>query len=1042
MKTNSQKRIVRLYEEAAELSDEDREAFLASKCQGDPELKEVIEALLRSGRQGGSDRNKKRYGSDGELTASPDSDTKSFSVIYGESLPEHYRFIQRIGKGGMGEVILAEDTRLNRKVAIKFLTREVTDDPERLKRFRQEAQAASALNHPNIITVHDIGEGSGHHYIVCEYVQGITLSQRIGKERIPVLEAVEIAEEICSALEAAHASNIIHRDIKPDNVILKENGGLKVLDFGLAKSVGASKSAGVDGEANTFEKVLTIPGMVLGTPQYMSPEQARGRMVDPRSDLFSLGVILYEMLTGRVPFKGKSTVDVIVSIVNEEPSPIERELPNPPETLKSVIRKALAKKRKNRYESAGEMLSDLRELKSELRSRDEGLAETGILEPKTTAQNSIRSLFSRRFLWEVPIVAVVLALLGGSFWYFFGPVEENTSVRSPMRSVNITRWNSGSGELIAAASLSPDGDRIAFGSARSGSTEIWVKPTGSGEPLPVTRNSFYNQYPVWSPDGQEIAYFSSRAGERGIWKIPYTGGSQVQVIGDVDAATKVRFWAPSGKIYYQGARDLFSANVSDGATKQVTSFEAEGLDPRVIEISRDESQIAFSVLEDNRWRLKVKSTGSDVPGREIASSQEQIAYFAWMPDGSKIVYSAQVDGIYQVFEVLLSGGDPIQLSNGIQDLLVEDVSSDGNAILYGAVDESSDLWMVDTGSGEVSLVADEMASEYWADVSPQEPKVAYQSVHTASRPFGGSIESKPLRAANDALTVTPSGFCPVWSNDGTSIAFFRKSRESTEIWKSGSTGDEAKKLSEGDIQTPDYMGTPYLLIGTNHLSWSPDSNSIAYAARTEGVSNIWIVSKDGKSSERVTDNDKKSETLCCPVWTPDAGKLIYSSEDSSALASGGDTYAISVREIKAKQTRNLISSEGRIRLLGLDPSGTNAVFALKPLSPASTATPEKIYVQAVDISSGAVSRLAELEVAYFHNIHLSPDGRSVAFVSKRDQSSLISVLPLNGGTPRLLVEEKDPKVFVSSLSWSPDGNLIIFGRQSRANLLSMLVNEG
>lgn len=1036
MKTDSQKLIVRLYEEAVELSGEERDAYLAEHCGTDDELREVIEALLRSSRKPRQNKNVREMDSLGGPTASPGSETKSFSVQYGERLPGHYRFIQMIGKGGMGEVILAEDTRLNRKVAIKFLTSGVTKDTERLKRFRQEAKAASALNHPNIVTVHDIGEGGGHQYIVCEYVEGQTLSQLIEKGKVPLPEAAAIAAEICSALVAAHESGIIHRDIKPDNVILTKAGGVKVLDFGLAKPVGPLETDLADGEADTFERVMTIPGMVLGTPQYMSPEQARGRKVDLRSDLFSLGVILYEMVTGKPPFKGKSTVDIIVAIVNSEPAPLEDYLAEPPEMLKEIIRKAMAKKRKDRYQSAEAMMADLRELGRDLDLRDEGLAKTGVMEAKTTAQNTIGSIFGRRFIWEVPVVAVLLAMIVGAFWYFLGP-SENGALRTPMRSENIIRWNSGPGELIAAASFSPDGDRIAFGSAKSGSTEIWLKPTGSGEPLPVTRNSFYNQYPVWSPDGQEIAYFSSRAGERGIWRVPYTGGQQVKILGDVDAATKVRYWAPGGKIYFQGAVDLYYVEVSRGETKRVTSFENERLSPRVIEISNDETRIAYSIRENDMWKLKVRKTGSGMPAQEIASSEEQMDYFAWMPDGASVVYSAEVGGIYQIFEVDLEGGEPVQLSNGTQDLLVEDISSDGRSILYGSVDESSDLWSVDTASGEEDLVADEMASEYWADVSPLGSEVAYQAVKSASRPFGGSIESKALGGNKGALTLSPAGFCPAWSNDGGSVAFFRKTGQATEIWKTNATGDESRKLAEGGIQTPDYLGTPYLIIGTNHLSWSPDSSALAYAARNEGTSNIWVVSADGKKNERATDNDVEAATLCCPVWTSDGKNLIYASEAPAESAPN----SIWIRDLTAGRNRKLFGSDERVRLLGMGSGSDSLIFAVKPVSPASTATPEKTIVNSVDIASGKVSQLAELEGAYFHNIHLSPDGRSVAYVSKRDQTSFISLLSLDGSGARDLVEEKDPKVFISSLSWSPDGSSIVFGRQARSNLLSMLVKE-
>jgi serine/threonine protein kinase/tetratricopeptide (TPR) repeat protein len=277
----------------------------------------------------------------------------------------HYRIIKKLGAGGMGEVYLAEDTKLRRKVALKLLSADVVKNEDRLRRFEQEAYAASALSHPNILVIYEIGAEDDTHFIATEYVEGETLRQRMTTAEMSVHEVLEIAIQVASALETAHAAGIIHRDIKPENVMLRPRGYVKVLDFGLAKLT-EPHSASADTEAPTIAKVNTDPGTILGTVNYMSPEQVRGREVDSRSDLFSLGVVLYEMATGRAPFAGDTASEVIASILKVEPPPLARYSRDIPEALEWIVTKALTKEREDRYQTAREMLTDLQRLKQRL----------------------------------------------------------------------------------------------------------------------------------------------------------------------------------------------------------------------------------------------------------------------------------------------------------------------------------------------------------------------------------------------------------------------------------------------------------------------------------------------------------------------------------------------------------------------------------------------------------------------------------------------------------------------------------------------------
>src|SRR5712671_6128010 len=278
----------------------------------------------------------------------------------------HYRILEKLGSGGMGEVYLAEDTRLGRKIALKLLAEELTQNRDRLNRFDQEAYAASALNHPNILTIYEMGDEGGRHFIATEFVDGQTLRTRLSGAPMELAEVLNVAIQIAGALEEAHAAAIIHRDIKPENVMIRRNGHVKVLDFGLAKLMERPATDETDTEAVTRALVQTDAGMVLGTSQYMSPEQARGKPVDARTDIWSLGIVLYEMATGRAPFSGETKTDVIVAIAKADPAPLARFSASVPPEFEWIVRKALRKNIDERYQTIKEFESDLKNLRQRI----------------------------------------------------------------------------------------------------------------------------------------------------------------------------------------------------------------------------------------------------------------------------------------------------------------------------------------------------------------------------------------------------------------------------------------------------------------------------------------------------------------------------------------------------------------------------------------------------------------------------------------------------------------------------------------------------
>jgi len=346
----------------------------------------------------------------------------------------HYRILSLLGAGGMGEVYLAHDTKLDRRVALKILPEEFAGDPERMRRFVQEARSASALNHPNIITIHEIGDCEGSHFIATEYVEGETLSRRLRGESMSLRSALDVAIQIASALEAAHIAGIVHRDIKPDNVMIRPDGFVKLLDFGIAKLTEKNREP-IDEDAATAIKSGTSPGMIVGTAAYMSPEQGRGKQVDHRTDIFSFGVVLYEMLTVKHPFEGENAMDVIGSILHKEPTPIRQLLPGIPQDIERLINKTLRKDREERYQTAKDLLIDLKDARQELevQSRLERTSPPNREDPNTqikaatttdvphttsSAEYLVNEIQKRKRGIAIGLIVLFLALIGVGYWLF------------------------------------------------------------------------------------------------------------------------------------------------------------------------------------------------------------------------------------------------------------------------------------------------------------------------------------------------------------------------------------------------------------------------------------------------------------------------------------------------------------------------------------------------------------------------------------------------------------------------------------------------
>ncbi len=400
----------------------------------------------------------------------------------------------------MGEVHLALDTRLGRKVAVKLLLDEFTTDAERLRRFEQEARAASALNHPNIITVHEIGEIEGRRFIVTEYVEGETLRQRMAsapQRRIRLSEALEIAAQVAAALQAAHEAGITHRDIKPENVMSRSDGLVKVLDFGLAKLSGARPSS----QPSTSESLNTRSGMVMGTASYMSPEQARGEKVDHRTDIFGLGVMLYEMLAGRRPFEGATANDVMAAVLTSEPVSLGEVTPEVPASLCRIVQRCLEKRPGQRFQSAGDLGFALGTLSTPSGSRPESKLDTQAAAPAVTKNVGVPSVRKRERLAWLVAAALLLGMLVLAWAYFTRQPMANDaramrfSIPPPERS------------SFSQVAMSPDGRHLAFTAATGGKLQLWVRALDSTEARAIA-GTHGARLPFWSPDSRFIGFFA------------------------------------------------------------------------------------------------------------------------------------------------------------------------------------------------------------------------------------------------------------------------------------------------------------------------------------------------------------------------------------------------------------------------------------------------------------------------------------------------------------------------------------------------------
>ena len=923
-----------------------------------------------------------------------------------------YEIRSQLGAGGMGEVYLALDLKLDRTVALKVLPSNLASDQGRMRRFVQEARTASSLSHPNVAHIYEIEELDGLHFIAMEYVDGETLRQRISRERLELSEVLNIATQVAAALSAAHSAGITHRDIKSENVMLRQDGYVKVLDFGLAKLSEPPTVAGglnADTEAPTRAMVNTNPGTVMGTVGYMSPEQARGQPVDARTDIWSLGVVLYEMATGRLPFEGASNSDVIASILGKEPSPLARYSRDVPDAFEWIVTKALTKDRDERYQTAKEMMVDLRRLKQRIDARSEierssaldssGVAsaispttsgadvhtasdsrrlatDSGTAGPTASAMSSAEYIVSemKRHRTSLSLIAalLVIGVIAGGFW-LYKLVMSNRPVAAP--AIKFTRLTSGGrvgSEIIGGgAAISPDGKYVSFWTSDEGKNSLYLRQVSTNSLIKIL-GPLDGSYggSTFSPDGEYI-YFAGNDkndSEGSLFRVSTLGGTPQKILQGTSSPVT---FSPDGKqiayvrlIPTTGESFLLATNTDGSGTPRTLATRKlpDYFSPDGPSWSPDGRVIAMGAASVSGG--SATSTVIEVPatgGKERAITPPQWSYISrvmWLHDGSGLVMT-----LYASYNSIGTQIWFVSYPDGAARRITNDLNGYGQQSLGLSADAKT-----------IVTIQDDFTRSVWS-MSPNEP---------ASQPrqiSNGKYE------ASMSLSTTPDG----------RVVYLDPSGDASEIWIMKGDGSEKKQLtSDGSLK--------------DIASVSPDGRYIVFSSYRSGTFSIWRMDIDGNNQKQLT---QESTFATGPVCSADSKWVVFQSFQS------GNWYV------------KKVSIDG-----GAATQISDTICALPDISPdgksiACISFQKGIFKQKLAIlpfEGNQPVRLFDLPATFTidSGVKWSPNGREINYIDDSGAFCNIAALSIDSGTSRALTKFKSDRM--SRFAWSRDGKQIFFGR--------------
>jgi serine/threonine protein kinase/Tol biopolymer transport system component len=807
----------------------------------------------------------------------------------------HYRIIRRIGAGGMGEVYLAEDARLERRVAVKILPAELAQNPDRMGRFIREAKAASTLNHPHIAHIYEIGESDGVNFIAMEYVDGDTLRDKIHRDKEPLRTLLKYLQQVAEGLAKAHDAGVVHRDLKPDNVIVSRDGYAKVLDFGLAKHVepdgpgpGDSQS---DAKTVQMHAALSTPGTIMGTAGYMSPEQARGAAkLDQRSDIFAFGCLLYEAATaGRQAFPGETAVDSMYKILHSQPEPITEFNPAAPPDLQRVIRRCLRKDPEDRYQNIKDVAIEIREILDAMKGSANALQHA----PSSGKHAPARATIADHGKWtgegaitvpsdpafagakgtneHEPVPAkrskALKAVAGGILLAGIGGLSlgvyqlTRTGGPTPGSNLRVTPLTS-SLTVERSPALSTDGKQFAYvwAGEKSENFDVYVKITDAGSPVRVTSNPAKDMSPSFSPDGRFIAFLRGDGPDKGFYVVPALGGAERKVadsFGWSGAGVRAEAidWSPDGK------------------TLAVIDKEADA-----------EAWSLYLVTVDSGQRRKLTMPPPDHDG------DMQVAY---SPDGSSIAIQRRRDASTSDIYVLPSaGGEPYRVTTDGVAIRGFDWTADGAHIVFSSErgGGTSTLWSIAAEGGEPHPVAGTGENVAEVSVAAGGARLAYAQISTdinlwrAGLPFGAPVRGAERDTPAKFNASNRSEIDPHYSPAGDKVVFSSNRSGGSEIWVCDTEGGNAVQIT--NFGSSAVTGSP---------RWSPDGRQIAFDSRVSGNADIYVISAGGGTPRRLTE-DSSEEMV--PAWSADGRFVYYASRRSGRLelwkspAGGGDSVQV------------------------------------------------------------------------------------------------------------------------------------------------------